>query len=96
MKADLGSLDVGEVGLEVQQQDQAGSLEQVRRCRAALRQQPNLDDELGWEARLVQRRGAGQGVFPWMAGREVAMDHVLTIETTSTRTTLQLFVPRTT
>lgn len=57
-------LDVGEGGLVVQEQDQFGTLPQVRRGGPPRRQQPSPDDELGGEAGLVMRGGARQDICP--------------------------------
>jgi hypothetical protein len=67
MQADLGTrLDVGEVGLEVQQQGQVGPLAQVGGGSAPTGQEASLDEEVAGEAGLVQRQGAGQGCGPWV------------------------------
>src|SRR5262249_21502988 len=97
MKVETGSgLDVGEGRLVVQQQDQFGTLTQVRRGSAVGRQQPSLDDELGGEARLVMRAGAGPDICPRLTGRYALMSYPLPGQPFTATATLQLFVPMTT
>lgn len=67
MEADLGAgLDVGEFGLVVQKQDQAGALKQVSLGGSLPRQEASLDDELGGEIGLVKRGWTRQGVRLWV------------------------------
>lgn len=62
MKADLrGSGDVGEIGPSVQEQYQAGALEEVGLGGAAAREQAGLDEEGAWEVGLVNWGWSRQG-----------------------------------
>jgi hypothetical protein len=85
VKADVqGGGDVGELGLLVQEQGQAGALEQVRLGGAAARQQPSLDDELSGEVGPVQRRGPRHGVGLWVTNFKVLTGRALTVDIHST------------
>jgi hypothetical protein len=77
VKADLSpGRDVGEFGPLLQEQDQAGALEQVRLGGPAAGQQPNLDEEVSGEAGLVERGGAGQEICPLEIGRVNPMNRL--------------------
>jgi len=96
MQTDLGSrLDVGEVGLEVQEQGQFGPLAQVSGGGAPTGQEASLDEEFARETGLVVGQGAGQGCCPGVKGRGVSF-HDRILRANPTTATLQLFVPRTT
>jgi len=96
MQTDLGSrLDVGEVGLEVQEQGQFGPLAQVSGGGAPTGQEASLDEEFARETGLVVGQGAGQGCCPGVKGRGVSF-HDRILRANPTTATLQLLVPRTT
>src|SRR5262245_15039133 len=97
MQADLvARLDVGEVGLEVQEQGQAGPLAQVGGSRAPAGQEASPDEEFAGEAGLVARQGAGHGRCPWANGRGGSFRHARIVRANPITATLQLFVLRTT
>src|SRR5437764_7390181 len=97
MQADLvARLDVGEVGLEVQEQGQVGPLAQVGGGSAPAGQEASPDEECAGEAGLVARQGAGHGRCPWAKGRGGSFRHDRIVRANPITATLQLFVPRTT
>jgi len=96
MQTDLGSrLDVGEVGLEVQEQGQFGPWRRWAGAVRRLDRKASLDEEFARETGLVVGQGAGQGCCPGVKGRGVSF-HDRILRANPTTATLQLLVPRTT
>src|SRR5262249_60098805 len=97
VKIDLsGGLDIGECGVLVQEQDQAGALPQVRGGGASRRESSRLGEELLGEGRERVRGRPRHETAPGATGLFISSDDPLTLSLPRIEATLQLFAEWTT